>query len=844
MCAGNPIMKLFFSGLLLLLSVVPAAVTKAAEAKVPEDYSCNFCHAKGGELWNEQTPVVEDKDLVGDIHWQKGLLCHDCHGGSPAMEEFKNHREDETFRATLKPADIPAFCGHCHANAEYMKKFDPAASVDLVDRFWKSTHGLSLKKASEQLTAAEQADAAQPAPEGEPPAGDAEPDAGAKPDADAAPTSAAPDAAETDAAAEGAPAGLSPEVLRQLVTCSSCHPHHKMHASGDPRSMLHPSQLANTCGTCHPQQRDLLLADVHSKAGPKNEQGVGSVLDCNECHGKDVHGLLPVKDFKSPVFVNNQVESCGRGGCHEQGKQSYLDSVHGQGLQASGLLVTAVCASCHRAHGILPAKNEQSSLHVARVADTCGVCHRFIEERLKTSIHGQGNGPGGTASKPAPGGDLRRTASCTDCHQKHDAVRPGTPGFRMAMANRCGDCHKELSHQFALSVHGSLTELGYGAAAKCADCHGDHEIRALDDPQSRLSAANRTETCGKCHPRASGNFLNFDPHADHTNRDRSPVLYWVYLVLLSFIFGTFGFFGLHSILWFVRSLVDVRRHGRPDAYTAGAVAYVRFPLFHRAAHTLLLVSFLGLALTGLPLKYSHTEWAHFTAAVMGGFASTSVWHRIFGLVNIGCLAVYVVRMLANLITATRNGVTVRHALFGPDSPLPTWRDVKDMFRMVRWFFGMGPKPTFERWAYWEKFDFWGASADIVIIGVTGLILWFPHFTCLWLPGETLNLAKVIHSTQALLATGFVFAIHFFATHLRPEKFPMDMVILTGMVSEEELRHERPELLERLRREGKLDVLQTTIPPRRRLLSLAIGGAIGLTIGLALLAGILIGIFGG
>jgi hypothetical protein len=90
----------------------------------------------------------------------------------------------------------------------------------------------------------------------------------------------------------------------------------------------------------------------------------------------------------------------------------------------------------------------------------------------------------------------------------------------------------------------------------------------------------------------------------------------------------------------------------------------------------------------------------------------------------------------------------------------------------------------------------------------------------------------------------VFAIHFFATHLRPEKFPMDMVILTGMVTEEELRHERPELLERLRREGKLDAMQTAIPPRRRLLSLALGGAIGLTIGLALLAGILIGIFGG
>ena len=167
-----------------------------------------------------------------------------------------------------------------------------------------------------------------------------------------------------------------------------------------------------------------------------------------------------------------------------------------------------------------------------------------------------------------------------------------------------------------------------------------------------------------------------------------------------------------------------------------------------------------------------------------------------------------------------------------------------MFRMVRWFFGMGPKPKFERWAYWEKFDFWGASADTVIIGLTGLILWFPHFTCLWLPGETLNLAKVIHSTQALLATAFVFAMHFFATHLRPEKFPMDMVILTGMVSEEEMHHERPELLDRLRREGKLESLRTTIPSRHRLWSLFLVGCVALSIGLALLAGILIGVFRG
>ena len=70
---------------------------------------------------------------------------------------------------------------------------------------------------------------------------------------------------------------------------------------------------------------------------------------------------------------------------------------------------------------------------------------------------------------------------------------------------------------------------------------------------------------------------------------------------------------------------------------------------------------------------------------------------------------------------------------------------------------MGPKPTFERWAYWEKFDFWGAAADIVIIGSTGMILWFPVWFCQYLPGEAVNISKVIHSTQALLAIVLLFA---------------------------------------------------------------------------------------
>jgi cytochrome b subunit of formate dehydrogenase len=258
----------------------------------------------------------------------------------------------------------------------------------------------------------------------------------------------------------------------------------------------------------------------------------------------------------------------------------------------------------------------------------------------------------------------------------------------------------------------------------------------------------------------------------------------------------------------------------------------------------MVLSFLGLALTGLPLKYSQSDWAKPLAYALGGFESTALAHRLFGLVNIACLVLYAFRMLGRFFAGRRDGRSPWSVIFGPDSPVPGPRDVKDLFKMFRWFFGLGPKPTFDRWTYWEKVDFWGACADIVIIGATGLVLWFPALFCAYLPGSVLNIAKVIHSTQALLATGFVFAIHFFSTHVRPEKFPMDTAVLTGLVSEEELEEERPEYLERMRREGRLDALRTTVPPRDVLLFIKLGGFVALSIGLALLVGIVWGILGG
>ncbi|OPY75264.1 MAG: hypothetical protein A4E63_00374 [Syntrophorhabdus sp. PtaU1.Bin050] len=99
-----------------------------------------------------------------------------------------------------------------------------------------------------------------------------------------------------------------------------------------------------------------------------------------------------------------------------------------------------------------------------------------------------------------------------------------------------------------------------------------------------------------------------------------------------------------------------------------------------------------------------------------------------------------------------------------------------------------------------------------MIGVSGLFLWFPMFFARFSPGWTLNVATVIHSEEALLATGFIFVFHFIHTHLRGEKFPLDPVIFTGRITEDEFEKERPEEYERLQQEGRLEAVQASPPP--------------------------------
>ena len=233
-----------------------------------------------------------------------------------------------------------------------------------------------------------------------------------------------------------------------------------------------------------------------------------------------------------------------------------------------------------------------------------------------------------------------------------------------------------------------------------------------------------------------------------------------------------------------------------------ALQFQRFTRLNRALHALMIVSFISLALTGMTLKFAYTSWAAFLSRRLGGFESAGFIHRAAATTMFCLFAVH----LWDLDRKRRReyGGSIFRMLLGPDTMLFTRRDLRDFIGSLKWFVGAGPRPRYGRWTYWEKFDYFAVFWGIFIIGSTGLMLWFPVFFTRFLPGALINVATIIHSDEALLATGFIFTVHFFNTHLRPEKFPMDTVVFTGRMPIAEFKRDKPAEYEALVAAGRLE----------------------------------------
>ncbi len=576
-------------------------------------------------------------------------------------------------------------------------------------------------------------------------------------------------------------------------SCSQCH-------TGVSPSRMRPCETITqkvNCAACHAEIGTLYQKSTHGQLEAKQDPNGPS---CKQCHG--THDVLGKADPRSTSFPTHVPDLCAR--CHRTGKKAalaytgtetqiverYAESIHGKGLIESGLVVTATCTSCHTAHSVLPRDSTQSSVNRNNLPRTCGGCHDGIAKKFEQSIHSA------LVSKSG-----KKLPVCNDCHSAHTIGRTDADGFKLKIMGQCGSCHKEIAESYFETYHGKVSRLGYTKTAQCYDCHGAHDILKVTDVRSHLSRQNVVATCAKCHVGASRKFAGYLTHATHHDLNKYPILFWVFWAMTTLLVVTFTVSGAHTLMWLPRALQMRKEFGRHPPAKEGELEYQRFTPLHRAMHVFMILSFISLALTGMTLKFSYTGWAVAVSHMLGGFETTGYFHRYAAVIMV---AVFITHLVDLVKRKRRDGTTWMDLVLGPGSMMFNKRDLRELIGSVKWFLGKGKRPTYGRWTYWEKFDYFAVFWGIFVIGSTGLMLWFPVFFSRFFPGWFVNVATIVHSDEALLATGFIFTIHFFNTHLRPEKFPMDLVIFTGRMTVEELKHDKPDEYAELVASGKLE----------------------------------------
>ncbi len=259
--------------------------------------------------------------------------------------------------------------------------------------------------------------------------------------------------------------------------------------------------------------------------------------------------------------------------------------------------------------------------------------------------------------------------------------------------------------------------------------------------------------------------------------------------------------------------------------------FLRFNTLNRSLHFFMIISFLTLSLTGMSLKFSYTTWAKILSRIFGGFESAGFLHRFSAIVMI---TVFLIHLINLIVVKRKESVSWKTMLLGENSMLFNKKDFEDFIASLKWFVGKGPRPEYGRWTYWEKFDYFAVFWGVFVIGLTGLTLWFPEFFTRFIPGWFINVATIIHSDEALLATGFIFTVHFFNTHLRPEKFPMDIVIFSGSVPLEEYKLDRPAEYKKLVESGELEKYLSDPQPPIVLIAMKIFGWAALITGFSVI----------
>jgi formate dehydrogenase gamma subunit len=487
---------------------------------------------------------------------------------------------------------------------------------------------------------------------------------------------------------------------------------------------------------------------------------------CQQCHS-DLTTRHP-DDNVAAKPVNCAV-------CHPRHSETFGASVHGVALLA-GNPAAPTCKDCHGTHNVLPPPDPASPLNYRHINQTCGGCHEAEAADVMASVHGRATARG------RPEG-----ATCIDCHNEHQIEQLRTNATLRISVDVCSRCHaserintrfnlpRDRVETFFSSYHGLASRFGSPVAANCASCHGYHLVLPSSDERSAIHPNNLVTTCGRCHPGATEKFVTGRIHvSDRTLAGATDlggrVNFWVRQIYLLLIFATIGVMLVHNGLLFLRKWIRLHRGEKRTI--------VRMNLQQRWQHFLLAFSFIVLAVTGFALKFPDS-WI---ARLLGSHEDFRRWsHRIAGVVMLLLGAYHVVYLLT-----TREGRQLLRDF------LPERKDLRDVATNARYLVGKSPeKARFGRFGYPEKMEYWAVVWGTIIMGITGLMIWFKMGVTQYFPRWVIEVATTIHYYEAILACLAILVWHFYHVIFDPDVYPVNLACWDGKVSEHWQREEHP-----------------------------------------------------
>ncbi|MEO5334250.1 MAG: cytochrome b/b6 domain-containing protein [Magnetococcus sp. YQC-5] len=608
--------------------------------------------------------------------------------------------------------------------------------------------------------------------------------------------------------------------------CLECHdgskvievPNTSAYAQAGEKRALTPLSQAPYGRSVHSRMRCTECHTRITNPKPPHQVGKPDTIDCAACH----ESLAQSSPQPTPATLNVLSHI-----------KNYQHSIHARANRDHPDFLNATCNDCHDSHTFTLVPQDKTSPELATwkatIPEMCGKCHEDELEDYSASVH----------SFEFYKKKNAKSAVCTDCHTSHGDTGGGVI-FKLQSIAKCAACHEPQLNTYRNTYHGQIARLGYGHTAKCFDCHARHLTLPVKDAKSLTHPNNRLKTCQKCHdgqhrPLATSGFASFTPHAMAHDFNRHPQVWIASRIMEGLLWGVLGFFWLHACLWFYREWRE-RKHSQSELRVDLAALGIdptrhvrRFSLLWRVTHLLFALLVMILIVTGMTLLKSESGWAAVLIRFLGGPENLALIHRVAA---VGLLDLFLIHLFYLLQRLLRD----RHFKWlGPDSLLPNrkdWMDCRDMFK---WFVGMGPKPRFERWTYFEKFDYWAVFWGMTVMGTSGLVMAFPHLAGTYLEGWVFNVAILVHGQEALLAVLFLFTVHFFNNHFRPAKLPPpEIVMFTGTQSLTDFQQDHPAHFERLLASGELEHYLVKAPSRIMTLGSKLLGVLLIMIGMALL----------